>query len=142
VATNRCSSPIGGFSQCEANGAGSLLATTTFLGQPADIIGPEAATLVAPPDDGTPMFNPPRSAGSALLLATVPCRGTARSGLSHSFRAAHFRKANGPIPRPMDSLRSTADTCRSTGLKSQAGNSGIARPMGASDVTDGGRISN
>ena len=26
------------------------------------------------------MFNPPRSAGSALLLATVPCQGTARSG--------------------------------------------------------------
>ena len=28
------------------------------------------------------MFNPPRSAGSALLLATVPCQGTARSGQS------------------------------------------------------------
>ena len=42
-----------------ANGAGSHLATITFLGQRADIIGPEAAMLVAGPDDGTPVFYPP-----------------------------------------------------------------------------------
>jgi hypothetical protein len=44
---NRYSSPIGRFSQRESNGAAPLLPKITFLGQPADIIGPEAAMLVA-----------------------------------------------------------------------------------------------
>lgn len=60
------------FSQPEANGAASFLATITFLGQPADIIGPEAAMLAAGPDDGTPTFQSAGERWTALLLATVP----------------------------------------------------------------------
>ena len=74
MATDRYPGPIGRLLYRIPNGARVLLATVTFLGQPADIIGHENAMLVAGPDDGTPMFNPPRSAGSALLIATVPCR--------------------------------------------------------------------
>ena len=47
VTTDRYSGPIGRLSKCTANGACSLLATITFLGEPLDTTAPlrAAATV-------------------------------------------------------------------------------------------------
>ena len=47
LSADRYPDPIGRLSQREANGAGSLLATITFLGQPADTSAPERRALMA-----------------------------------------------------------------------------------------------
>jgi len=62
VPTDRYSRPIVTLSPCAANGARVLLATITFLGERADITGPDAAMLVGGRRGNTDVLSCPPSA--------------------------------------------------------------------------------
>ena len=59
---------------------GFPLATITSLGQRAVICRSEAAVPDAGPDDRTPMFNPPRSAATALVACNCALPGNGPIG--------------------------------------------------------------